>query len=148
MNASLMALATLVQGTVIGDTEVIISLLSPITHISPGALVFADGADNLQRAEQSEAACILVGEGIISHIKPVIQVSHPMKAFIQLLSVFYPEHKESPSIHPTAVIAQGVSLGDNVFIGPYVTIEGGSVIGHLQAYIYIGFAGLDGDLHL
>ncbi|CEK09329.1 UDP-3-O-(3-hydroxymyristoyl)glucosamine N-acyltransferase [Legionella hackeliae] len=141
MNASLYEIAHLVSGVVVGDENIEISLLAPIDNISVGALVFADGNDNLQLAEHSAAAAILVSHSVTSQLKPVIQVAHPYKAFIQLLQHFYPPQKIPAGIHPTAVIADDAILGKNVAIGPYVTIESGAHIGDncvIKSHVHVG----------
>ncbi|ARG98652.1 UDP-3-O-(3-hydroxymyristoyl)glucosamine N-acyltransferase [Legionella micdadei] len=141
MNASLFEIANLVQGLVVGDEKIVISALSPIDNIVAGALVFADGSENLQLAERSQAAAILVCTNINSDIKPVIQVANPFKAFIQLLNHFFPSKKPVPGVHPTATIADDVILGKNVSIGPYVVIESGSQIGDncvIKSHVSIG----------
>ncbi len=147
MNASLIDIAQLVQGTLVGGNDTIsITCLSPIDEILPGSLVFAEGESNIKLAECSDAAAILVNRQTQSSIKPVIQVAHPFKAFIKLLNYFYPPKKAHPSIHPTAIIGEGVHLGEEVFIGPYVVIESGSSIGNhcvLKSHIHIGH-----DVHL
>lgn len=54
---------------------------------------------------------------------------------------FHPPQKTIPNIHPTAVIGEGVTLGKEVFIGPYVVIEANSSIGDhcvLKSHIHIG----------
>lgn len=141
MNTSLCDIANLVQGTVIGNDSITVSTLSPIDNIIPGALIFADGEENFKLAENSEAAAILVSQAIIDSKKPLIQVQNPFKAFIALLNHFYPQKKITPGIHPTAVIGENVRLGDQVYIGPYVVIESGSIIGNhsvLKSHIHIG----------
>ncbi|KTD24280.1 MULTISPECIES: UDP-3-O-(3-hydroxymyristoyl)glucosamine N-acyltransferase [Legionella] len=141
MNASLYEIANLVQGLVVGNEKVIISALSPIDNIMANALVFADGTENLQLAERSQAAAILVCTSVRSDIKPVIQVANPFKAFIQLLHHFYPGKKPIPGIHPTASIADDVVLGNHVSIGPYVVIESGARIGDncvIKSHVSIG----------
>ncbi len=149
MNASLGDIAQLVQGTLVGGNSTInVTRLSAIDEILAGSLVFAEGEDNLKLAECSDAAVILVGLQTESSVKPVIQVAHPFKAFIKLLSYFYPPKKIRPSIHPTAVIGEGVQLGEDVFIGPYVVIESGSAIGNhsvLKSHIHIGHNVYIGD---
>src|SRR5580692_9358622 len=115
MNSSLRDIANLVQGTVIGDASIKISSLAPIDNIVPGSLAFAEGNDNIQLAEASEAAALLVNTNVPQSNKPLIRVAHPFKAFIQLLNYFNPPQKITPGIHPTAVIAQNVQLGKNVF---------------------------------
>ncbi|MGQ3889337.1 UDP-3-O-(3-hydroxymyristoyl)glucosamine N-acyltransferase [Legionella sp. CNM-1927-20] len=141
MSISLYEIANIVQGTVIGADDIIVSSLSPIENITAGSLVFADGLDNLRRAEQSEAAAILTSPEVNHSPKPIIQVAHPFKAFIQLLDFFYPHTEPVASIHPTAIIASDVKLGRDIFIGPYVSIESGTVIGDqcvLKSHVSIG----------
>ncbi|WP_131795534.1 UDP-3-O-(3-hydroxymyristoyl)glucosamine N-acyltransferase [Fluoribacter gormanii] len=141
MSYSLRDIANKIQGVVIGDDSIKISLLSPIDEIIPGSLVFADSNENVKLAEASQAAAILVNEQITVSQKPLIQAKHPFKAFITLMHHFNPPQKIIPGIHPTAVIGEGVQLGNEVFIGPYVVIEAGSVIGDhciLKSHIHIG----------
>ncbi|MFC3909825.1 UDP-3-O-(3-hydroxymyristoyl)glucosamine N-acyltransferase [Legionella dresdenensis] len=153
MNIPLYEIANIVQGEVTGDQNAQINCLSPIDNIAPNSLVFADGQENIERAEQSEAAAILVGKGVKSAIKPVIQVANPFKAFIQLLNQFYVPQRPKAGIHPTAVIAEDAVVGNNVAIGPYVVIESGARIGDnciLKAHVYIGVnavIGADTTLH-
>lgn len=141
MSASLCDIANLVQGVVLGDDSIKISALSPIDDIAPGTLVFADSNEKIKLAEASEAAAILVNKSTISSEKPLIQVAHPFKAFIALLNHFNPAPKITASIHPTAVIGEGVYIGAHVFIGPYVVVESGSHIEEhsvLKSHIHIG----------
>ncbi|MBA2711195.1 MAG: UDP-3-O-(3-hydroxymyristoyl)glucosamine N-acyltransferase [Tatlockia sp.] len=141
MNASLYEIGNLVQGLIIGDDKIKISSLSPIDNIVDGSLVFADSQANLELAEKSKAAAILVSSAITSNIKTVIQVAHPFKAFIHLLNHFYPRKKPIIGIHPTAVIAEDVKIGKNVAIGPYVVIDSGTTIGDdcvFKAHVSIG----------
>ena len=141
MSYSLSDIANKVQGVVVGDGSIKISSLSPIDEIIPGSLVFADRTEHVKRAEASEAAAILVNKLTGASIKPLIQVQHPFKAFITLMHHFNPPQKIIPNIHPTAVIGEGVKLGNQVFIGPYVVIEAGSTIGDhciLKSHIHVG----------
>jgi UDP-3-O-[3-hydroxymyristoyl] glucosamine N-acyltransferase len=141
MSVLLSDVADLVDGVLIGNAAVKIPFLSSINDIAPGALVFADNKENLKIAETSPAAAILVDETTTMSSKPLIQVKHPLKAFITLLHYFHPAPKITPGIHPTAVIGEGVHLGENLFIGPYVIIESGSFIGNhsvLKGHVYIG----------
>lgn len=141
MNLSLRDIATLIQGTVIGDPSIMVLALSPIDDIAFGSLVFAEGEDYIKLAEHSDAAVILVSHKTQNSSKPLIQVAHPFKAFIQLLNHFYPPKKANPGVHPSAIIAKDVVLGRDVSIGPYVVIESGSVIGDhcvLKSHIHIG----------
>lgn len=141
MKACLSEIAEIVQGAVIGDGEITISALSPIDNILENSLIFAEGADNLKRAESSNAAAILVANNICDVNKPIIQVANPFKSFIQLLYHFYPAHKPPLGIHPTAVIDKDAVLGQRVSVGPYVMIDSGCVIGDdciIKSHAHIG----------
>ena len=141
MQVSLLEIAELIQGEVIGDETILISILSPIDNVVNNALIFADGPDNLKKAEASSAAAVLVAENVLELNKPMIRVAEPLVAFITLLKYFYPERKEEPGIHPSAIIGEGVVLGEGVSIAPYVVIGAGSVIGSysvIKSHVHIG----------
>ena len=53
----------------------------------------------------------------------------PRLTFAQALSIFYQPYQPERKIHPTAVIADDVVLGNNVAIGANVVIESGVTIG-------------------
>lgn len=141
MKVSLREIAEIVQGTILGDEHITVNSLAPIDNITAHALVFADGKENLACAEQSSAAAILVDQHTTSTNKPVIQVAHPFKAFIHLLHYFYPPQAAKPGIHPTAVIAEDVKLGEAVSIGAYVVIEAGATVGDgcvIKSHVHVG----------
>lgn len=134
-------IAKTLSGGVIGDGEIEILGLSPINDITAGFIVYADGIDNLRLAEQSQAAAILVDQSVLTSSKPLVQVTKPIQAFIQLLTVFFPKKTINPSIHKTAVISENVQIGKNVSIGPFVIIESGSFIGDgciIKGHVAIG----------
>lgn len=122
MAYTLAEIAKLVEGTVVGDASYNVSVLSPITDIAFGSLVFAEGGENLKLAIQSEAGALLLNRHETCETKPYIQVDHPFKAFIRLLHVFYPPIEAKPGVHPTAVIAEGVKIGEGCSIGAFVSI--------------------------
>jgi UDP-3-O-[3-hydroxymyristoyl] glucosamine N-acyltransferase len=141
MHVSLLEIAQLVDGVLVGDANIMISSLSPIDDIAEGSLIFAEGAENLTRAENSSAAAILVSSEVNSLKKPIIRVAAPFKTFMSLVTRFYPPKSVKPGIHATAVIAPDVKMGQGVYIGPFVNIESGCVIGDnviLKSHIHIG----------
>lgn len=141
MNISINEIAKLVDGVVLGDGKAFISMLSPIDDIVENALIFAEGQENLKKAAASNAAAVLVAEHVTEFNKPIIRVAEPFTAFVTLIKHFYPEPSVTPGIHPTAVIAEDVKLGQNVHIAPYVVIEAGAVIGDhcvIKSHVHIG----------
>ena len=141
MQATILEIAALVQGEVIGDGSLVVSTLSPLNNIAPGALIFAEGNDNLKKAAASIASAVLVADHVTEFNKPIIRVAEPLAAFITLLQYFFPERPITPGIHPTAVIGADVVLGKGLSIGPYVVIEPGCTIGDgcvIKSHVYIG----------
>ncbi|BAQ62302.1 UDP-3-O-[3-hydroxymyristoyl] glucosamine N-acyltransferase [Geminocystis sp. NIES-3708] len=55
--------------------------------------------------------------------------SYPRLTFAQAINLFYQPFQPEPQIHPTAVIADDVTLGKNVSIAAHVVIEKGVTIG-------------------
>ena len=53
----------------------------------------------------------------------------PKLAFAESLELLTPRQKQTSGIHPTAVIEEGVSIGQEVYIGPHVCIGEQSQIG-------------------
>lgn len=141
MHASLKEIADLIDGTLIGDGSIMISSLSPIDNIMPDALIFAEGEDNIKKANDSNASAILLTKPIEGMTKPIIKVLEPFKAFIQLLHHFHPKKPPQLGIHPTAVISEQVQMGKNVSIGPYVVIGENSIIGDdcvIKSHVHLG----------
>jgi UDP-3-O-[3-hydroxymyristoyl] glucosamine N-acyltransferase len=141
MQITLLEVANLVQGEMIGDGTILISALSSLDNVTEGSLVFAEGNHNLKIAAASAAGAVLVGDYVTDLNKPMIRVSEPFAAFIMLLKHFYPARRSPPGIHPTAVVADDVVLGDDVVIGPYVVVEPGCKIGNrcvIKSHVHIG----------
>lgn len=141
MNIRLTEIAKIVNGVVKGDESIFIQSLASIDHITPQSLIFAEGKDNVELAKNSAAAAVIVGTHIEIPNKTILQVNNPFKAFMQLMTHFYPPHPIAQGVHPTAVIADTVILGKNICIGPFVTIESGSQIGDncvIKSHVSIG----------
>lgn len=141
MNLSLGEIAKLVQGVVKGDESIMIQTLAPIDDILPQSLIFAQDTFNVKLAETSEAAAVLVDTRTDVLHKPSIQVANPFKAFMQLLTHFYPPITPKVGIHPTAMIDEDVIIGKDVSIGPFVSIQAGSKIGDhcvIKSHVAIG----------
>lgn len=143
MNEQITAIARLVNGQIMGDPNRIISSLTNIDEANAQSLVFAQDKKNWEKAIACDAAAILVGTntGISSGDKVLIRVDNPKVAFIKLLNHYYRKAERKPMIHPTACIADNVTLGENCHIGPFVVIEEHSVIGDgccLMSHVSLG----------
>ncbi|NJP08113.1 MAG: UDP-3-O-(3-hydroxymyristoyl)glucosamine N-acyltransferase [Leptolyngbyaceae cyanobacterium RU_5_1] len=59
-----------------------------------------------------------------------IEASTPRLAFAQAIALFYKPFQPAPDIHPTAVIHPTATIGQAVYIGPYVAIQAGVTVGN------------------
>ncbi|MBM4153038.1 MAG: UDP-3-O-(3-hydroxymyristoyl)glucosamine N-acyltransferase, partial [Kiritimatiellaceae bacterium] len=79
----------------------------------------------------------------------IIRVKNPDAAFAKAAMCFYvPVPAPASGVHPTAIVASDVVLGDQVSIGPYCVIESGVKIGDgtvISAQCYVGFRSVIGS---
>lgn len=122
-------IARLVNGDLIGDGGRLIDRATDFTTANASALVFIDDRKFWPAAARSDAGCILVKpEAEVEH-GCVIEVADPKLAFARAAAVLHPAVKQPPGIHPTALVDETASLGENVYVGPYAVIGAGVTIG-------------------
>jgi UDP-3-O-[3-hydroxymyristoyl] glucosamine N-acyltransferase len=125
------------------NPETKISGASAIAEASEGHITFFANPKYLPQLKASRAAAALVPADFAEVIPAqVVRVANPSLAFAQLLEKFAPPPIEfAREVHPTAVVAPGVILRENVSIQPFVVIEAGAEIGAntvIGAHGYIG----------
>jgi len=142
-------LADLVAGEVEGDAARHVSGVASVDRAGPDDVTFAVNERYAQRLESTSVGACLVPPGIPLEANGTayIRVENPELAFGMLLGIFHPEHRPEPGVHPTAIIGRGTRIDEGTCVGPYVTIEGASVIGsgtligphtHIGANVTIG----------
>ncbi len=114
-----------------------------IADAGPEEITFFGNAKYLPLLKTARAGCALVPRGFSEEIPAVaVEVENPSIAFSKVLAHFAePETPPSPGIHPSAVIADGVTLGEGVIIGPNVVLEAGVTLGaatRIDANVVIG----------
>ena len=120
-----------------------ISGLASLDDANPGDLAFFGNPRYLNSLRKSRATAVLVPHGFGEEVPPVrIWVDDPGAAFSALLPAFVPPAIVfTPGVHPTAVVHPEATVGEGVFIGPYVVVEPGASIGTrstIAAHAYIG----------
>lgn len=140
LTKALSEIAELVDGTVLGDGNIVITGVTNIEEAGEGDITFAV-PPHLDKAAQSTAAAVVVPDNITCFAKPAIRVANPRVAFTRLLELFTPQLNIERRIHTTAIIGSGVQIGNNVAVMPYVVIADDVVIGDntiIYPYTYIG----------
>jgi UDP-3-O-[3-hydroxymyristoyl] glucosamine N-acyltransferase len=141
-------IAELIGGVVRGDSNVVLSGFAPAGSAKPGDLTFAENEIYFERAEQSAASAILIDGQFQSVGKALIQVPNARIGFAKAMSIFFPEQKFAPGIHPSAVVEKSAEIDASAHIGPLcyvgrnVTIGAGVV---LQGQDYVGDESQIGD---
>ncbi|MHB8522910.1 MAG: UDP-3-O-(3-hydroxymyristoyl)glucosamine N-acyltransferase [Limisphaerales bacterium] len=141
MTYTVAEIASRVQGTVIGDSSVVLTGFAPATTAKAGDLTFAESEAYFARAEQSEATAILVDGQFTSALKTLIRVTNARVAYAKALPLFFPEPAFAPGIHPTAIVSRTAQISPAAHVGPYCVIGDQVRIGAgtvLQAGDFVG----------
>jgi len=125
------------------DPNVLIYGCAAVGEAEKGQITFFGNAKYLPQLKASRASAALVPADFAEQISALpIRVANPSLAFAQLLERFTPlPIRFAPGIHPTAIVGQGVTLGENVSLQPYVVVEEGASIGAetvIGAHGYVG----------
>ena len=149
-------LAALVGGRAVGDVDLSIQGVATLAHAGPTDLGLLADRAYLDELPGSHAGALLVSEELEAEAADSpnrLIVENPREAMVFLLGRFHPEPPRRPGIHPTAVLGEGVQLGLDVSVGPYVVMEDDVVVGDratLYSHVVVGQGaqiGADSVLH-
>ncbi len=125
----------------LGDGEVEVRGVAPLDQAREGDLSFVVHRRYLPSLRSSQASAFILPADAPPCEKPTLRTSNPYLAFARALALFFPPSKREVGLHPTAVLGDGVSLGEGVSIGPLAVLEEGVVVGEGTAIgplVYIG----------
>jgi UDP-3-O-[3-hydroxymyristoyl] glucosamine N-acyltransferase len=133
-------LALLVGGNVIGEDITIIKKVSSLENADEGDIAFIEDVKLLSTG--TKASCLIVPTGANAKTScSIIEVAKPKLAFALIAAVLHPQKQNTPSIHPTAIIAESAKIDSTAFIGANVSVGENSIVGaRVQIYsgAYIG----------
>jgi UDP-3-O-[3-hydroxymyristoyl] glucosamine N-acyltransferase len=130
-------------GVIEGDATREITSMSSLDEARPGDISFFTDSKYAKKLATTRASAVLVptawqGEASTT----LIRVDNPNAAFAQVGAWFAPAPiVRTPGVHPTAILGTNVTLGKDVYVGPYTVIEDNTVIGdrcRIEAQVYIG----------
>jgi len=140
MEKTLKELASIVQGTVVGDGNVLISGITSIEHPHAGHLVYLTEPKQLEELEATPLAALIVPTEIKSSKKPLIQSQNPKLAWTILLALFNPHESYSKKVSEHAFVAKSAKIGKDVTIEPFTFVGEGVTIGNrsvIRSYVYV-----------
>lgn len=147
MDKSLLELAELVGGRVVGDPGVRIKGLGTLETAREGQITFLANPRYSARVAATRASAVVLAAGSNSFGCNAIVVENPYLAFAKLLTLFTTRPRvprgimagamvgseatigEEPSIHPGTVIGDRVVIGKRVTLHPNVTLYDDVVLG-------------------
>jgi UDP-3-O-[3-hydroxymyristoyl] glucosamine N-acyltransferase len=150
MHLSVREIADRLDGTVEGDPQAVISGIAGIREAQKGDLSFIANPRYAAAAAVTKATAVVVAEDWGRPCSAtLIRVKNPDKAFAEAAYWFAPPPIIfKPGVHPTALVANNVTLGKDVHIGPYCVIEDEVKIGArtvICAACYLGHKSIIGE---
>ena len=131
---SLKELARVVNGEVIGDSNLLITAIGTIQHSSAGCITFLANPKYKKYLDDTSASAIIVSPEFKNNITAGIVVDDPYLAYAEISSLYqkYPNPYDSKQsnyfIHESSDVHESVIIGPNVFIGPGCKVGQNSVI--------------------
>lgn len=119
MGYALGELAQLVQGSVVGDSSIVIKGASTISASSAGEITLADNPKLATRLSLSPAAAVVISAPFEPLNIPYILVSDVHAAFAEIVKHFIPPRlTKNVGVSPHAFISPSAKLGNNVQVYP------------------------------
>ena len=111
-----------------GDAE--ITAVASFEKAGSSEISFIEKTFDTLNTPQINASCLLVPESFDAPLPfPFIKVKNPKLAFAKIAAVLHPPKNPAPEIHKSAVIAESVSIGADVFVSAFVCVGENSRIG-------------------
>jgi len=144
------AVAAQVGGVLFGDGAIEVWGIAPLDRAGPHELSFLSQLRYGQWFATSRAGVVLISPELAELAgTPVtrIVVAKPVDAMVALLERFHRKEPRAKGVHPSAIVANDVRLGEGVTIDPFVVIGEGAVIGDrswISAHAVIGAGSMVG----
>lgn len=138
-------------GRLEGDGSVPVRRPAPLGSARSDELGLVAEARYAAQVADSAAGSLLVAESVAESLdddRPRVVVPDARAALVPVLLRLDPTPRPEPGVHPTAVLGQGVTLGERVSIGPYAVLDEGVVVGDgtvVGAHCVIGSGSVLGE---
>ena len=116
-------LAAALGATLEGDPGRVVRGVAPLETAGPDDVSFLTDPRYRAAAQASRAGAFVAGAGITGLPAPVLRVTAPQQAMIDLLELFHPAAPAVPGVHPSAIVAADARIDSTAFVGPLVVIE-------------------------
>lgn len=134
MKKKLSEIAEFLNGTLVGNGDVVIHDIKGIDDAGEGDLTFIANPGYREKLATTSASAVLVSPQTESQDKNLIVVDDPYAALAKILGLFYPEERDAVKISKDAFIADGAEIAEDVttypgsYIGSGARIEKGVIL--------------------
>jgi UDP-3-O-[3-hydroxymyristoyl] glucosamine N-acyltransferase len=122
-------LASMLGGRLYGDGEKAVKALNSIALAGDGDITFAGEKKYFSRLKDCKASAVIISEKVEEISMPQIVVANVDNAIITVLGALAPQRPAKSGIHQTALVSEGAQIGKNVYIGAFVFVDDGAIIG-------------------
>lgn len=122
--------------------DVQVSKVASIQSAKPGDIAFIDNDKYKQYLEVTAASAVIIPANLQPMAKqPAILTDNPKLLYAKVARLLNPKPSFELGVHPTAVVADDVYLGEGISIGPFCVIGKGSKIENgviLESHCVVG----------
>lgn len=134
-------IAALIGGTVEGNTDAAVQTFAKIEEGIEGAISFLANPKYEHYLYETQSSIVLVNNDFqpTAPVKTtLIRVPNAYEAIARLLTFYQSQVAKRKGIHPTAVIAETATVGEDCYIGPFAYIGEGVTVGRgSQIYSHV-----------
>ena len=138
-------------GEIVGNKDVTVSEFAKIEEGHKGAISFMANPKYEHYVYTTESSIVIVnrswepkGEVKVTLIK----VDDAYGCFAKLLELYAAYKPKKKGVHPTAVVAESATVGEDCYIGAYAVVDEGAKIGNgvsIYPHVYVGDGATVGD---
>jgi UDP-3-O-[3-hydroxymyristoyl] glucosamine N-acyltransferase len=129
MAFSLSDIADYLEGEVVGNRALPIHRVASLDDAVDGDITFLSNPRLAKKVKSTGASALIVREYLEGVPCSLVLVSDPHFAFARLLALFYPAPPRPVGVDPKASVHPTATLGEGVTLGPFVVVEEGVKIG-------------------
>ncbi len=132
-STNILKIAELIDGTVFGDGDILISGINRIEEAGSNEITFIADTKYLEYLSESNAACFIISESIFNNLDKkrnfiVVNNARSSLNFILKYLAEINSVKKHSFIHPTAIIGENCVISETAYIGAYVVIGNNCIV--------------------
>ncbi len=112
-----------------GDPGAEVLGIAGLDEVASGQVSYVQSVRLLARGEATPALALIAPEECASREKPLLSVANPRLAFARALQILAPAAPPLQGVHPSAVVGEGVALGEGAAVGALAVVGEGARLG-------------------